>query len=172
MKLLAVDPGPSSCGWAHVRMVDGRAHYIDGGKFDSTRTYFVNVLEGWATDVVAIEMPEGFIHEPFRGPPLLQTARVAGGIEWECDRRGLRTITLSATSWRKTLCGGARPGDGVIADVVRANVAGLPALTNVHVRDALGLAIVAGWIAIGSAGTRAPSSTTRARAPRRRRPAA
>jgi len=158
MNLLAIDPGEKACGFAIVRLEGPRTRWLGGGKIDATRAGFQNLLNGalltrcLGADVVALEDVSGFIHEPFRGPHLLATAKVLGGIAWECEREGLRVVELTARAWRKTLCGKANASDGVIADAVRANVVDMPTSSNEHVRDALGLAIVAGWVARGQAG--------------------
>jgi Holliday junction resolvasome RuvABC endonuclease subunit len=120
--------------------------------------------------VVAVEVPDGFVHAKYRGPTLLATARVAGGLAWLAEGETLRVIELPAAAWRQTLVGRPHAKDAVIKLAVERLVTGLPARTNVHVRDALGLAIVASWILRGLRRSetfvpRAPGGTRQGDAP-------
>lgn len=159
VNLLAIDPGEKEFGYAYVRREGARARYLSAGKWPATRDGFVRLLgdlSGFSAAGVplapnltlVVETPDGFIHQPFRGPGLLRSARVAGGIEWFALGAGIPLHGMTAEQWRKPLTDNARASDAEIAAVVRANILGLPAQTNVHSRDALGLALVSVWCSL------------------------
>lgn len=159
--LLAIDPGSKTSGWAIVRREHARVRYLTSGTCDSTPKAFHRLLFTLNNDVMknstkrwctafAVEAPEGFIHEPYRGPHLLATSEFVGVVATVADYIDMSIVRLTAAQVRKTLVGKANsPKRGVmdklISDAVSANVIGWPATSNVHVRDAGALAVVANW---------------------------
>lgn len=164
--ILAIDPGGTSCGYAAVgattnaKLPAGRrvVHFLDAGTFEAELGSFDRLLARLASwDVsdlhVAIERPRGFVFQPFRGPTLLDTAATAGGIAWVCRSRGVPVVEMAAEEVRKTLLGKTRlrgreqrgDRDALLKTILPGVVTGLPARTNVHVRDSLALAVVASW---------------------------
>lgn len=157
--ILAVDPGEKACGYAAVAIEGPKVRFVDAGDFEAELGAFAHVLDrltvsGLERDlVVAVEQPAGFIHDPFRGPALLATASCAGGVAWVAESRGLTVVRLAATEVRRMLLGKTRLGsksqkgdmDRMIAMVLPGVVVDMPKRSNVHVRDALALAVAASW---------------------------
>lgn len=160
--LLAIDPGSTSSGWCLVRRESARVRYVTSGTCDSTPAAFLKVLDTVATlwkvshrdaaSTIAIEVAEGFIHAPYRGPSLLATAEMVGIITAIAHDVGIPVVRFTADQVRKALVGKARTGkagkgamDRLVADAVRGNVIGWPDASNVHARDAAALAVVTAW---------------------------
>lgn len=148
--VLAFDPGPTSTGFAVVATVavgNVRRHtYVDGGQCSSTPEGFAAVLEAFPGVRVAIEQVAGYAYEQARSAQLIATARVGGLLEGLARSDGRAVQTIAAGQWRKSLCGRSSADDATIKRAVGVFVVGLPKRTNVHVRDALGLAVVASWV--------------------------
>lgn len=152
--LLAIDPGSKEIGWVFVRRENARVRYLVSGKAEVTPVAIRKLL---TMDYVvgtmarlAIEVVEGAVFEPFRAPDLFKTAEAVGVIEALAWSAGYETIRMPAKAVRKALVGKAsspKKGlmDKLIDDAVKSNVLGWPATSNVHVRDAAALAIVANW---------------------------
>jgi len=154
MILVALDPGPTMCGHARVRIEGTRATYVEGGLVNATLEGIEQLLR--IADAVAVEVPRGYIFQPARGAQLLATAHIAGGICWMAQSRGLPLVEFTGQEWRRGLTGkGSRVSDHMVKDAVESAVIGVPSKTNVHVRDALGLAVVAAWRLHGVIGDRA-----------------
>lgn len=157
--LLAIDPGSKESGWVLVKRETTRVRFVTSGTIPSTwrgvhtALRATDDLVGLATthylDAIAIEVAEGFIHQPFRGPHLLATAEMVGIITGLAEAISMPVIRFTAAQVRKALVGKAtspKKGlmDKLIAEAVRANVIGFGD-SNVHTRDAAALAIVANW---------------------------
>lgn len=142
--VVGLDTGPRRCGWARIAMDGSRARFVEGGEVASEVADVRRLLERTRPDLLALECPSGYVHEAFRAPGLLATARVTGGIAWLASMSGITSTELPATAVRKVLCGKATAKDGDVRDAL-ARLGVLPMRSNVHVRDAIALAIVAGW---------------------------
>ncbi|WP_394849608.1 hypothetical protein LZC95_19425 [Pendulispora brunnea] len=147
--IAAFDPGPRWTGFACVTMHGGagrpvRFVYREGRKMESTPEQ-INWCFALGVDLVAVESVDGVPYEDVRAAKLMETNGVARAIEWLALGRGLPVERLSARAWRSPLCGRGNASDDQIARVVALHIRELPRRTNVHVRDALGLAVVAGW---------------------------
>lgn len=160
--LLAIDPGSKESGWVLARREVARVRYLTSGTCDSTPAGFKSAMSKAATllgsawvqaiGAIAIEVAEGYIHDPFRGPHLLATAEAVGMIAAIANDAGIPVVRFTATQVRKALVGKSRTGkagkggmDRLVADAVTANVLSWPAESNVHARDAAALAVVANW---------------------------
>lgn len=161
MLILAFDPGPTKTGYALAEGGGARLRFLNGGALRSDLTsvegQFNQALQAGSGPVmVAIEKPHGFVYEPFRAPTLLETAGVAKAIEWFAVWRGMRVRTISASQVRKIILGKVRTKntDRDIKAALANMVSGLPARTNVHVRDALAVAVAANWITLDAKGRR------------------
>lgn len=152
--LLAIDPGSKEMGWVFVRRENARVRYLVSGKAGVTPLAIRKLLTSdfivGTMAMVAIEVVEGAVFEPFRAPDLFLTAEAVGVVEGLAWANGYTTIRMPAKAVRKALVGKAsspKKGlmDKLISDAVSANVIGWPATSNVHVRDAAALAIVANW---------------------------
>ncbi len=159
--ILAIDPGSTSCGYA-ITVADGmRVRFISAGNVDAHLRAVTGLLaetDALAGNVVrvvlGIERPSGFVHDAFRGPSLLDTAYAAGGITWLARARAHEVVELSAGQCRKAVIGKATAGkgktkghmDALVKAALPGLVLDLPKQTNVHVRDALLLAIATNWL--------------------------
>lgn len=178
--ILACDPGPTLTGWALVEPTPrGRVRYMDGGKFTSKPAQFFDLLarirdgRGIILDVVAVEAPEGYVHEHKRGKDLLATSNRAGGFAWSIAAlqwSGTGTVAkkteiyeFSATQWREHIFGHGRgnpkDADTLVTKACAMFVDDLPKVTNEHVRDAIGASIFAAAIFFR---TRRPALSARA----------
>lgn len=158
--ILAIDPGSKECAWALVRSKGPRVRYVAAGRFANEVELFLEVADdcrrvhGLEPDVLGLERPAGFVHDPFRGPTVLATAYVAGGIAWLASSRGTRVIELTAEQGRKLVLGKARGRfaqkrgdlDRLVKEALPNFVSALPVRTNEHVRDALLVAIATNWL--------------------------
>jgi Holliday junction resolvasome RuvABC endonuclease subunit len=146
MRVVAWDPGPRWSGWCLAEMTAasrGRPVFVDGGKVRSIPEEIHRIIgRAGAGSVVGVETPTGYVHQHARGAALLETARVAGEIVGAARYCGHHVVEMAASSWRRALCGNGSAPDCTIARAVAMLATGLPVRTNVHLRDALGLAIV------------------------------
>lgn len=175
MRLLAVDPGPSWAGWC-VLDVDAsagiRCTHVASGLTPVGLDPFLRLLLGHAIEAVAVEAPRGYAFQPARVPGLLDTSRVAGGMLWVAESRGLPTVECSAQQVRKTLAGKATANDAMVRDVLRRNVFGCPATPSDHVADAMAVGVLGAWMLCGrvsrtAGGTNAKSHAAQAVSPKR-----
>lgn len=148
-RVIAFDPGPTTCGYAiaeHGRDAGNRVRFLAGGEVSSDAAMLGQTLGcGAGVDAVCVETPAGYVYEKFRGPTLIETARVAERIAILAGVRGTRVVQMSAAQWRKALCSKANADDKRIKRAVQMVTTDLPSRTNEHLRDALGLAIVVLW---------------------------
>lgn len=157
--IISVDSGSKEFGWCAVERERARARFLMSGTTEATPFAWMKTFRAVceirglaAIDAIYVETPEGYVHDPFRGPHLLVTSRMSGGIEWVMALQypDISVRLRTAPWWRKALVGKAsspKKGliDQLVADAVNANVLGMTKSSNVHVRDALGLSIVACW---------------------------
>ena len=142
MIVLGIDPGPETHGWALLDMSGPRPKWIDASK--STSDGMRIVIPQTAPDLVAVEVPSRVL--PFgkpvaqraRGAQLAATSLQAGRILGACDGLGYEAVQIDAATWRKVL--GART-DATIKTAIARLVEGCPKRSNVHERDAAGVAI-------------------------------
>jgi hypothetical protein len=71
----------------------------------------------------------------------VRTARMATSLALSSLAKGIEVVPVSAQTWRARVVGKSNPKDDVIAPAVAAGFDAFPAVTNVHVRDAAGLAL-------------------------------
>ena len=153
MRILAIDPGTKSCGYAVVEMLEnGSYQYIKGGNVDSLVSVLSLLMDAFSNvDRVAIERV-GLVFRVNARHHLAQTAEVAGiayALAWVRFKDSNSIVMMTSREWRKTLLGTGKLGskasmqDAAIKEAVQARVSGLPGRTNVHIRDAVGLAIAA-----------------------------
>jgi len=141
--ILGIDPGPTdgAHGWALLRMAGARPRYLRGGH-DALSVVLAQVVALPAGSRVAVETPEGYVWHKARGKALLSTATAAGYFAGRARAQGLALVTPSAQVWRRAVCGKGTVGDADVALVVKRLVDGIPR-TNAHVRDAIGVALLA-----------------------------
>lgn len=155
--MLAVDPGSKTSSYVVVRCDGASVTYLTGYTEESTPLGVGNMLcdafdcSGPGEDVtIAVEVAEGHAYQPFRVPHLLGTAEAVGIITAMAHERGVGVLRMTAGEVRKALVGKAHGGgkqkvnmDQLIKSAVEAGVIDWPKRSNVHVRDAAALAIVA-----------------------------
>jgi len=148
VRSLGFDPGSESSGWAFLRAHGQRepALYVGGGTIASKRYDIAKLIVGLRPDLVAIEWIEGMAFAgktPGVVPALLASAAVAGGIEWCAIGTGHNVIRMPARLWRHQVIGRPSASDAMIKETLPHLLTGLPKRTNVHVRDACGVALAA-----------------------------
>lgn len=158
MIILAFDPGTNSTGWAVVDVRGGRSlslpittTFFDAGNIPSEPDAIEAVIGTTSGAIIAIEKLEGgaFVN-PSRGAQalvsnLLASSNVAGMIRGLAYAHRRTIVEMSAKAWRKLVCGNGSATDPMIKSAVMRLVHGLPTRTNVHIRDAVGLGLGAGW---------------------------
>ena len=158
MIVVGTDPGTSSTGWARVTVEGGGrlpvvVTYVDAGNVESKPSTLAPLLRG--ADIVGVECLEGIAY-PQRNAGivthLIASAEVAGIILGIACARGMRTMRMPAKTWRGLVCRKPNASDAVVKNVVLRIVRGLPKTTNVHQRDALGVALGVAWSLGGDVG--------------------
>lgn len=145
--VLAFDPGTKKSGWCLLERVGRRIAFRGCGEVASGRVEVEAFIGAWPTvHLVAVETPDGYVHEHQRGAHLLETRGVAERMVMAARALGKPVVELSAQRWRRMLgLGGfGTPGDTAVKGALRVLVADFPKRSNVHVRDAMGL----GWVAL------------------------
>jgi Holliday junction resolvasome RuvABC endonuclease subunit len=147
VRILAFDPGPSTSGWALVGCYRiPRVDWVDGGTCLSTVSSVRELIAKYAPDLVAVERIEGISYDRKRDRKLFETSDAAGRMAAACEVSDVETVRLAAETWRHMLCGNGRMQDKQIARVLKTLTNRMPTRSNVHIRDALGLAIAAFWL--------------------------
>lgn len=150
--LLAIDPGQTWMGWAHLSIEWGsgvRCRYGGSGSVLAERVPFKRLIAQTHALVVAVESPRGYVFEPSRGPALLDTAHRAGGMVWTAEGMDLLTVVATAQQVRKVLCGKQNADDDAVRDAVCRNVFGCPVLFDSHAADAVAMGIVGARMVLG-----------------------
>ena len=102
-----------------------------------------------AGKIVGVEKTEGVVYG-LKGagivPNLISCARADATICENARHRGVQVVELTAKRWRQCVCGKNNANDGEVKVCVSRLIRGLPTRSNVHERDALGVAIA---IALG-----------------------
>ena len=99
-----------------------------------------------AGKTVAVEVTQGRIYgDKGAGiaPDLLACARADALICENVRWRGVDLVTLPAVRWRKAVAGNGHASDRILKIAIGRLLRGMPARTNVHNRDGLGVAIAA-----------------------------
>jgi Holliday junction resolvasome RuvABC endonuclease subunit len=156
-QVLSVDPGPRLSGYAILRSDRQRVLYEGGGTCSSDFESLKRLVQLVAPDaILAVEVPgqihpnaartgPGFLYA--RGKQLLATRAVASEILTIGKMLGRRVLQLSAQQWRRALCGRGVvgvPNDKHVKAALRLLVPSMPARSNNHLRDAIGI----GWVAL------------------------
>lgn len=154
--ILSVDPGSNASGFCLLKRQGPRVRYMTGGKVDSTpkgiADLFCRVAELLAPDdddfTLAIECVQG-VFSAKTAMPIVATAEAVGLFMFKAWESDIQVIRHTAGEVRKALVGKAsspKKGlmDKLISDAVRANVIGFGE-SNVHVRDAAALGVIANW---------------------------
>lgn len=172
MKVLAVafDPGSGKAGSAWGAVVDdgSKTVYVAHGAvpYQAPPNEVLGVVRATALMlrhdrpaptgmVLGVESAVGYLSSKARVKAVLDVAHEAGRLHGilSTTTGGWEVMVLPANapgdgrSWRGMLTGMARAGDADVAAMLRLQVRGMPTRTNVHARDALGLAVVVARLA-------------------------
>lgn len=139
--IIGFDPGPTETGVAVIRSVRGRAQFLAAMNVQSTAREFIDLEKQYCPDVVAIESVVGYAYEQQRSAGLIATSRIAGLLNGLFGH--LHITEMPAKSWRKVICGRGNADDDDVKNCLPIWVSDMPVRTNVHMRDALGVAAVA-----------------------------
>lgn len=124
------------------------ARFVAGGECLSTWEAIRDLLWKSKTedDLLAVE-GVGLAHRIEAAHALIETSEVVGVFKGLAGAMWQKTtiVSIPAVEWRKTLTGRNNAPDRLVKEVVSARVQELPVRFNVHIADALGLALVAGW---------------------------
>lgn len=159
MIITAFDPGTNESGWCTIDTRGGAgtpitATYLDAGNVPSTPGELALVVQTQRPDVVAVENLAGFAYGT-KGPgvvaALISSAHAAGLIVAVAWAAGVPVVQLTARDWRTLVLGNGSATDQRIAQVIPALVHGWPTRSNVHTRDAGGLALGTAWKLNGKA---------------------
>lgn len=171
MKVLAVafDPGSGKAGSAWGAVVDdgSKTVYVAHGAvpYQAPPNEVLGVVRATALMlrhdrpaptgmVLGVESAVGYLSSKVRVKAVLDVAHEAGRLHGLLETLAAGEVLVlpanapgDGRSWRGMLTGMARAGDADVAATLRLVLTGMPERTNVHARDALGLAVVAARLA-------------------------
>jgi len=156
MMVLGIDPGARASGWALLDFSILMAPvWIGAGTTDDVAELFelrhfvrmaIEHFDARRNLLVVVEEARGRVYAERGGGAHLIASSWAGGDAHGFARgRGYPTIKLGVNEWRTAFVGHSKRGDNVDHKVeasLRAFVRGMPTRTNVHMRDAAGVACV------------------------------
>jgi len=156
MRLLGIDPGPTSCGWALIAVETAtfarslRVDWIDGNEITSSRSAFIGLLIAHRPDVIVIERPRWHGTD---GADLKKTAGMAANLietTYPAARfaeiahcTGRPCYEIPAQTWRHGLLGRNSANDADVTRALNVFVRKMPKRSNAHKRDACGVALAA-----------------------------
>lgn len=111
------DSGPEHTALAVVQVdrTTGAPSLLSGVRVESTRRALVHAMDRLGSeqdcglhllDMVAIEEPRGFNASRFNPTPVIDTAHVAGGLDWHFQSYGFTPVLLTVTAWRMDMMNG------------------------------------------------------------------
>jgi len=145
--VLGIDPGPSKSGWALLDFSIASAPVWFGGGIGENIGVILHTIGcqiGAPIDLVCVERPKA-LHNPMANVPVIETAWAGGFIAGHVDARGWRVQEVGPHQWRVALVGQPRAGEDVdhkVAAFLKRFVRQFPGRSNVHMRDAAGVACV------------------------------
>ena len=145
MMCLGLDPGPTRNGWALLDFTIPKSPvWFDHGVTEDVNLLCTALARKWSIDLVAIEQARA-LHNPLANVQAMATAWAGGEAAGIFKRAGFEVVALGVDFWRMAFVGHSRKGDNVdhkVEIALRQFVRGMPERTNVHVRDAAGVACV------------------------------
>ncbi len=117
--------------------------WVAGHSIVPTRENLIAIFNEFKPDLVAVEVP-ATVFRPQAMRKIMNTKGVAHEIVRSAEDHGLIVMQMEPRHWRKPLCGIGAAKNAHIEAMLRQIVAGLPKITNSHVRDAAGVAHIAG----------------------------
>lgn len=146
MMVLGIDPGQRVNGWALLDFsISTSPVWFDGGTFGDVEHFFAELIGlGHTLSLVAVEQAVA-MHNPLANVQAMGTAW-AGGVAFGMAKGlGFHVKRFGVNQWRQAFVGHSKKGDNVDAKIkaaLFAFVRGMPPRTNVHMRDAAGVACV------------------------------
>ena len=135
--LLGLDVGVHTGYVVLTPSLPGRYRYVAHGVITGNYVASVGeVVDMWAPTLVAVEVPQGYVHEHARGKALLDAARLGGELVGHLRTVVERVEQVSAQEARKALCGRATATDAMVKAAVGYRVPTWPRRSNDHERDA------------------------------------
>jgi Holliday junction resolvasome RuvABC endonuclease subunit len=137
-RILGVDPG-ATIGLALLEVEPrGRFRWVDHDAVRSENILAIwpDLLRGFGAAAIAVETPEGYVHEHQRGKHLIATAVLAGELGGRAHGYGYNVLRASPQECREALCGDRSANDASVKAVVLLRARAVPARTSEHVRDA------------------------------------
>jgi len=155
MKVLGIDPG-THVGWCIVDVRADTARWCEAGTIELAPGGEIQVagklsMMRQGVELIAIEDFAKKWCSPAQAQQMVQSAQSAGIIRgWLASQCSVPLVAFSSYDWRKVITGTSTAKDKQIehALVEIQHVADLPKRSNPHVRDACGLAIYAGRVAL------------------------
>ena len=146
--VIGFDPGPTSHGWALLRVDSGRPVWLASGEVPAKDYATIRALIE-AADLVAVETPKGIPYGKDLGKirgrsrDLLATGIEAGRLLGMASCYEVEIEQASAEEWRKAIVGKSSAADWQVKVQIRQRVMAWPLRTPVHARDAAGMALYA-----------------------------
>lgn len=137
MKVMGFDPGANTGVCLLEAEPRGRFAWRHHGVYrEEILDVLATLLEAHRPDLVAVETPEGYIHEHKRGRDLLAAAVLAGELAGRAHAMGYRVEKASPQLWRSMLCSDGSAKDPAIKAMVLVRAREVPRQTSSHARDA------------------------------------
>lgn len=173
-RVLGFDPGTSKHGWCLIDVTIRTAPiWVQGGHSEEP----FMLLDTYAPDpnlLVVVEEPRGALHVPSgnvremqaRAMSLMGTCWLGGEIYGHARAKGFPCLKVGQNEWRVALIGNPRKGqdrDKLVEAELRRICRQFPTRSNVHARDAGGIAIVGSrmWLSGRYSVDRAPHLSSR-----------
>lgn len=145
MRAIGIDPGAET-GIAVMELRPGaRFRWLDHVRLNpkAPALHLALLINIWTPDVVAVEVPSGYVFEHQRGKDLLATGVLAGELIDRARTSGVEVVRASASTWRKALTGKGNAGDDLVRTALERRTDNMPKRSNEHARDAAGVAAYA-----------------------------
>jgi Holliday junction resolvasome RuvABC endonuclease subunit len=147
--VLGIDPGPTASGWALLDFtIASSPVWFEGGNTEHVLALF-KLLEqrGLAERIglVAVEQAVA-LWKPEANVQAMRTAWAGGRVAGMAEALGFNVAALGVDRWRQAFVGHSEKGENVdhkVAAALRMFVRHFPVRSNVHMRDAAGVACVA-----------------------------
>lgn len=144
--VLGIDAGPRESGFAILDFSISTAPlWLDGGTVANVSELFESSAYApleTADTLVCVEQPRA-LHNPLANAKVMETCFAAGDAHGFARAYGFQVLAVGVNEWRLTVVGVSRRGDvgdRKVERVLRSYVRGMPTRTNVHSRDAAGVA--------------------------------
>ncbi len=166
-RILGIDPGTKSHGYAILECTGRRCSWVEAGEIEATYVAAVNLMLRAELAILIIEQPVSIgVAGVAANGPLLMTAWQGGALTYLARSFGMHVKEVYAREWRRALTGSVSPSDATIkAALSRTLLGGIPERSNMHERDAAGVAwfgsrLPANWMDMRARSVEAKSKRT------------